>query len=180
MGTFDNTNAILYLNGVEVDHKSVPQFLPANAPLLCIGSYDYLLNNRWIGGLDEMRIYTSALSSNVIAQMYASTDESEIPDTDGDGIPNGWEVQNGLLPFDSGDASGDPDGDDLSNSNEYINATSPWNPDTDGDGMPDGWEVDYGLNPLSGISSNLMAWYRFDETNGTVAANAVTNQYAGT
>ena len=40
------------------------------------------------------------------------------------------------------------------------------NEDADGDGMPNGWEVDHGLNPLSGVSSNLVAWYRFDEGSG--------------
>ncbi len=44
------------------------------------------------------------------------------PDTDGDGLPDGWEVWNGLSPVDSsGDdgADGDPDDDGFSNSLEY-------------------------------------------------------------
>ena len=44
------------------------------------------------------------------------------PDTDGDGLPDGWEVWNGLSPVDStGDdgADGDLDGDGFSNSLEY-------------------------------------------------------------
>ena len=44
----------------------------------------------------------------------------------------------------------DTDGDGLSNTNEWLVGTDPFNPDTDGDGIPDGWEIAMGLNPLNG------------------------------
>lgn len=99
-------------------------------------------------------------------------------DTDGDYIPDKWEVDNGLNPT-IDDSYEDPDNDFLVNIEEYknqidydgINFTDPWNEDTDGDGikdgtetkvfftdpttndtdrdgMPDGWETGYGLDPL--------------------------------
>ena len=90
-------------------------------------------------------------------------------DTDGDGMPDEWEKQNGLNPNDPADATQDPDGDGLNNLDEYKNGTDPNNPDTDGDGvndgqdkfpldhrydkdgdndgMPDAWEKQNGLNP---------------------------------
>lgn len=68
-------------------------------------------------------------------------------DTDGDGMPDAWEVDNGLNPL-VDDAGEDLDNDGLSNLLEYQNGTDPNNPDTDHDGMPDGWEVANGLNPL--------------------------------
>lgn len=95
-------------------------------------------------------------------------------DSDGDGLPDWWEVANGLDPF-VGDgengAYGDPDGDGLDNYSEYQAGTSPYSIDTNGDGysdyysrdnnksltygelyddgdaMPNDWEVEYGLNP---------------------------------
>ncbi|MCG8683715.1 MAG: hypothetical protein MI892_02500, partial [Desulfobacterales bacterium] len=40
-------------------------------------------------------------------------------DTDGDGMPDGWEVANGFSPSSSSDATGDPDLDTLTNLEEY-------------------------------------------------------------
>ena len=70
------------------------------------------------------------------------------PDTDGDGMPDGWEVSYGLNATNAGDASLDSDGDGLTNLQEYEYRTDPTNADTDGDGMPDGWEVDNGYSPI--------------------------------
>lgn len=77
-------------------------------------------------------------------------------DTDGDGLPDVWESEHGLDPSDNGSvninngAIGDPDMDNLVNSNEYALGTDPQNPDTDGDGLTDGAEVHtYGSNPLN-------------------------------
>jgi hypothetical protein len=78
-------------------------------------------------------------------------------DTDDDGLPDGWEVTYGLDPKDStgnNGADGDPDGDGLTNEEEYNNGTNPQNSDTDGDGLPDGWETDHGLDPTDPTGDN--------------------------
>ncbi|MGA1820748.1 MAG: hypothetical protein ACMUHU_07060, partial [Thermoplasmatota archaeon] len=71
------------------------------------------------------------------------------PDTDGDGMPDGWELTMGLNPLNGTDYFKDLDGDGLPNYMEYAFPnmdnvwfrTDPRNPDTDADGMPDGWEA---------------------------------------
>ncbi|UCE73790.1 MAG: hypothetical protein JSV56_12305 [Methanomassiliicoccales archaeon] len=83
-----------------------------------------------------------------IQEYNAGTDPTN-PDTDGDGMPDGWEVQHGLNPLNYWDRYSDPDGDGLNNIGEYQYDTDPNDPDTDGDTMYDGWEVDNGLDPKS-------------------------------
>jgi len=46
-------------------------------------------------------------------------------DDDNDGMPDTWETENGLNPLDPADASLDPDGDDLTNLQEYQEDTDP-------------------------------------------------------
>ncbi len=75
------------------------------------------------------------------------------PDTDGDSMWDGWEWANmpAVHPTNGLDGAGDPDFDQLSNSNEFVFSTNPNVGDTDGDGMPDGWEAQYvpALSPLT-------------------------------
>lgn len=67
-----------------------------------------------------------------------------VPDTDGDGMPDPWEIANGTDPnmndaaLDN-DANGGPD--NLTNLEEYQAHTNPNDSDTDDDGLTDGTEV---------------------------------------
>ena len=63
----------------------------------------------------------------------------ERSDTDGDGLPDAWEIANGTDPAVDDDAE-DPDGDDLTNLQEFQNNGHPFIDDTDGDGVKDGVE----------------------------------------
>lgn len=81
-------------------------------------------------------------------------------DSDGDGLPDLWEIEHNLDPNDpSGDngRDGDPDGDGLTNEQELDEGTIPTNTpgqtdgfDTDGDGFSDGFEVAHNSSPLDG------------------------------
>ena len=84
-------------------------------------------------------------------------------DTDGDGMPDGFEYcyDDTLDLLSPTDAYGDPDGDSLNNLQEYevaytwgpTNFTNPSSNDTDGDMMPDGWEHLNGINPRDGMNA---------------------------
>ena len=76
-------------------------------------------------------------------------------DSDGDGMPDDWELTNDLNPNDPADAARDEDGDGLTNLQEFGQQTDPWNADTDGDGIRDGLEVQVGSNPLDANSYDL-------------------------
>lgn len=64
-------------------------------------------------------------------------------DADGDGIPDIYELANGLNPAVK-DSTQDLDNDGLSNIDEYNLGTKANNPDTDGDGLKDGVETNTG------------------------------------
>ena len=51
--------------------------------------------------------------------------EPSVNDTDGDGMPDAWEELHGLNKTDPSDASGDLDGDGISNLDEFRNGTDP-------------------------------------------------------
>jgi hypothetical protein len=72
---------------------------------------------------------------------------SQPTDTDGDGMPDFWEIAYKLDPNDPVDATLDLDHDGLSNLEEYRHFSNPRMADSDGDGIPDGWEVSHRFNP---------------------------------
>jgi hypothetical protein len=63
-----------------------------------------------------------------------------VVDVDGDGIPDAWELYYfGTLGLSDAD---DPDHDGLTNLQEFLAGSDPFNPDTDGDGFLDGADYD--------------------------------------
>jgi len=69
-------------------------------------------------------------------------------DFDGDGLPDDYELANGLDPNDPADAARDDDRDGLSALQEYDAGTSPHAADTDGDGIPDAKELALGTTAV--------------------------------
>lgn len=85
----------------------------------------------------------------VIADAVLFKEASGTPsvDADNDGMLDAWELEHGLDPTNALDAERDPDGDGLTNLQESLGLTDPFDADTDGDGLPDGYENEAGLDP---------------------------------
>lgn len=66
-----------------------------------------------------------------------------LTDSDADGMPDFWEIDNGLV-VGTNDGGLDEDNDDSTNLNEYLTCTDPNDDDTDDDGLFDGHETGTG------------------------------------
>ena len=76
------------------------------------------------------------------------TTDTQGNDLDGDGMDDTWEINNGLDPNDSSDASSDEDKDGLTAYEEYSYRTNPNLADTDGDNYDDYIEIVKETDPL--------------------------------
>jgi len=93
-------------------------------------------------------VLTDANGTTVDAENFSTRAVTKQGDLDGDGLPNGKEVELGLDMTDS-----DMDMDGLSDGAEVENyGTDPTDPDTDGDGLRDGLELQLGTNPTDGAT----------------------------
>ncbi len=91
-----------------------------------------------------------------------------LKDTDGDGYPDGWEIQNGYSPLHGNKAklsAVDTDSDGLNDYLEIALRSDLTNSDTDYDGYLDGEEVQNGYNPFAGPNSRDVS--RYAEVNRT-------------
>ncbi len=81
-------------------------------------------------------------------------------DSDGDGMPDDWEMINHLDPFSTNGVNGaeaDPDADSLKNIYEYWSDTNPWQEDTDANGVLDVSEDRDGDTVVNGIEQQLLS-----------------------
>lgn len=102
-----------------------------------------------------------------------------LPDSDNDGMPDGYEEETAGLTNGTDDAAGDLDNDGLSNIREYLGRTDPNDDDSDGDTLLDGWETktgiyvgssDTGTDPLNPDTDGDGLSDRIETATGTFAS----------
>jgi len=118
------------------------------------------VDNTFKGTIDQNGFYNITITVKDAALNFAHssfklTVLADDHDTDMDGIPDLYELSNGMNMSDGTDAQMDPDKDNLTNLQEYYYGTEPRSNDTDSDGMLDGLEVKYDLNPLNPSDASL-------------------------
>jgi hypothetical protein len=74
-------------------------------------------------------------SGDAVTYCFGTATDPVKRDTDGDGMPDGWEASHGLDALNPADAAKDPNGDDISNLDHYMAGTDPTDLDLDGDGI---------------------------------------------
>lgn len=123
----------LFVNGILVRSKQASGIIqsPYNPADLLLGArWNSSLTtavDRFTGKLDDVRIYTEPLPQEELQQVLAEADGTPEPDTDGDEIPDPYELdQTGNL--DSMNSSSDADHDGSLDKHEYIAGTDPLNP----------------------------------------------------
>jgi len=151
------TEMTLYIDGVPL---YVGPAVPAGriTGLMNIGTR-HNTSEGFEGIIDDVFLWNDAvnpLTADAIADISANGLAVHLGltvDSDGDGLPDGWEREHNLNPLDNGSvnpnngANGDPDADGVTNLDEFTGGTDPQDADTDHDGLKDGAEAAAGGDP---------------------------------
>lgn len=153
-------------NEADTDGDGLPDFWEAQQGTWLSDASDAAKASNYRNGLSHLQQFldpgtdTDSDGLSDFAESLWQTNPS-VADTDGDGVPDGYEVANGLKPALASDATADKDQDQVTNLAEFSADLTTWDYDTDGDLMGDGWEIAQGFNAKSRMDG-LQAWWRAD------------------
>lgn len=156
---YDTNGNMTFVRGRVLDYNSLNQLIQATHPNACCVDYIYDGDGKRIKKIDQTpsgktTLYHHDAAGNIlvesnpnglpyaeyvylngqrIAKVIGGDFNPSILDTDGDGLPDDYEIQNGLNPNDPFDASidpvtSDPDGDGFTNLEEYEAGSDPNDP----------------------------------------------------
>jgi hypothetical protein len=132
---------------------------------------------------DGLSNYEEFLGADRAATTNLDWTDPTKADSDGDGMPDGWEYFYGLDPRNAGDKYQDPDGDGLVNLGEFNLGSNPRLADTDADGLQDGQEALFGTDPQDvdtdndGLLDGREAWDK--DLDGIADGGFFPNWYPG-
>ena len=136
------------------------------------GFYTFTFNTNTLAFSVERRIFSS-LGAFVAEYGLVGNLAGSDRDPDGDGLTNGDEWTLNTDP-----TNDDTDGDGIRDGNEYaLDGTNPLLEDTDGDGLRDNWEKTYGLNPANPDSDNNGTLDSNENPDGDSLTNLAEQQY---
>ena len=120
-----------------------------NAPMIVTGSLPQVIYRPLgVASTNQLRyLVNDGFTNSIEAIVALVSTNNPASDVDGDGMPDVFELANGLDPF-TNDTALDLDGDTLTNLQEFTLGTAPNRRDTDSDGLNDDKEVALGTKPL--------------------------------
>lgn len=161
----DGVSAFEFQGGVDGDADGLPDWWEAiwlggtaQHPTNLVGGIS--IWGKYLAYLDPTVTDTDGDTISDYDEVWRYRTNPNNADTDGDGMPDAWEIRFGTNPL-YDDAQEDPDGENLVNWDEWNRETDPFAADTDGDGMDDTSEVNVGRDPLS-ARDGAMVYYSFD------------------
>jgi hypothetical protein len=155
--TYDGSSLKGYVNGVLVGSRPASGLVRVSTNPVKIGAYAPLngsiYKSFFNGMIDELAVYDRPLDYGELLTIYNASYSGKF--TDGDDLPDGWEME--FMQSLNSTGADDNDGDGLTNLQEYQNGTNPLQPE----------------EPLCiPAPSNIKAWWRAEgNANDSISAN---------